>query len=157
MVCVPSSLYNTCILIQAWAALCGWAKERLWLSPLNDITVLIAHIAGPPLVAVLVVPHHGNGLLHKGRPGHCAVKNDVLLLVHCICRNFLLQAHRDLSQGAAPPLEQTSRSHTMAMVSSTRAPRLLCHDAIFFSWFTTHHPYHLTEFQGLKHRRFPIS
>ena len=52
-------------------------------SPLDNVVMLVHYVARPPPVAVLMVAHHRNGLLHERRPGHGAVKHDVLLLVHC--------------------------------------------------------------------------
>ncbi len=52
-------------------------------APFHCVAILIGEVARPSPVVVLVVPDHGNGLLHKWRPGHGAIKHNVPLLVHC--------------------------------------------------------------------------
>jgi len=50
---------------------------------LDGVPRLVHGVAWPAAVVVPVVAHHGQRLLHERRPGHRAVKDDVLLLVHC--------------------------------------------------------------------------
>ena len=46
-------------------------------APFHQVSVSVC-VAGPPGVVPPMVPHHCDGLLHKGSPHHSAVEDDVL-------------------------------------------------------------------------------
>ena len=53
-------------------------------APLVGVALLIHLKARSPAVIMPVIAHHGDCLLHEGRPRHRAIKHDVLLLIHFV-------------------------------------------------------------------------
>ena len=59
-------------------------EVKAWHSLLSDIAIVILLIARASAVVLVVVPHHGNGLLYKGCPHHGAIKDHILLPGHTV-------------------------------------------------------------------------